>query len=296
MSFQPQDIDLVPETDRPGAFGFFATSIDVSERLSVGDRVRVTDIQWQARIDLPIWSGSHLETVSFSAGVPTDSLTAEVLPNELGRTDGGDTDTLPDCLKEANLFRYELRQTSTRLELSEAELADQLSNRLVRVHDIAFAHALALRMEDTPVVVNAGRRAEPSDAIAILDDELMNRGIYGGVIHVPGFLSARVKADLDSDRRTWNGTQIHFMPSTTLATEGAVYATAPVHYAMDIDRVSVMPGSGDAVGQGVPTVSGDPHVSRNNLFAAGVFHGVVAFDGPALITQSHTLSTLTTAV
>ena len=94
----------------------------------------------------------------------------------------------------------------------------------------------------------------------------------------------------------FSGSQTDGESTTTLATEGAAYATAPVHYAMDIDRVSVMPGSGDAVGQGVPTVSGDPHVSRNNLFAAGVFHGVVAFDGPALITQSHTLSTLTTAV
>lgn len=295
MSIPTRPITLTPETERSGQFGFFHTSTDITGQF---DGRFPAAGQWRRILDLPIWDDGHWATLTESGGVINDSLAAEVLANELGRTDGGDADTLIDCLAEAIPFRYELREVERTLDDPDGTgTRMSIENRLMRVHELAFSYALAQRMQVSPVEIASGRRFTAENAIAVADDALLNRGIYDGVIHVPAFLAAKIGGDLETDNRTRNGTQVHLIPSTVMATPGAVYATSAVSYAQGSDRVAVVPGLGDPAEERDPGVDDRlvPHLSHNKWFGSGVFHGAVAFDGSALVVQSDTLTTLSTA-
>lgn len=291
MAVVQTDIDLQASSEtRPGGFGFF----DIAYDLSV-DRYP-TGLEWVADLPLPVWSAAHLQPVTDYDRSDVTPETGgsrldegdEVLARRLAATDGADADSLPDCLGGTGFHMYVLRQESPTLD--QKSLQESVRRRIGRVAELVFSRVLIQQMEglDVDIPSTTGRQAGAPDAVAIADDALLNLGIHGGVIHVPAYLAARIKADLGPENITHNGNRIHLYPSAALAGgTPKVYATPPIGFARH-DQVAVV----DTINDG----GAGAHFQGENLqVAEGRLYASVAFDGVATSIETDTLADITTA-
>lgn len=232
---------------RPGDFSFQA----MSHRLELDANRFPQSVEWHPVDLLPAWNDGHFfEITTVDGAVLGDGPGAEVLARRLAD---------PDCVQTAVPFSYWVANDERVLDGRDP--LNGAGRRMNRAMDRAFSKALltALDAVDVDAPAWAARKLGAVDAIGALDDILMGEGIYGGAIHLPGYLMASALTE-GIEPMTGNGTHVHFFPSAA-GPAGRAFASPPVGHQ-----------------SGARTTTGRVDTAENLQSAVAALYGLVVVD------------------